>query len=174
MKAKNRKQVLLAWFKFISILLATVATALVLLIGFVHTSKVELKKIEQQTMAFDRIFSLQIETTEKADSLVLLTQLLNTNERINDLHLQEVISDKKMGLMSHLDKMPQSDARLYRMLTQQFNGFLDTKDSIRYMLQEEQLIREDLLRCINNNKLAARRLSIGSATAGVENQTEKP
>src|SRR5690554_7514433 len=90
-------------------------------------------------MAFDRIFSLQIETTEKADSLVLLTQLLNTNERINDLHLQEVISDKKMGLMSQLDKMPSSDARLYRMLTQQFNGFLDTKDSIRYMLQEEQL-----------------------------------
>src|SRR5690554_7245619 len=119
MKAKNRKQVLLAWFKFISILLATVATALVLLIGFVHTSKVELKKIEQQTMAFDRIFSLQIETTEKADSLVLLTQLLNTNERINDLHLQEVISDKKMGLMSQLDKMPPSDARLYRMRSEE-------------------------------------------------------
>lgn len=174
MKAKNRKEVLLAWLKFICVLLASVATALVLLVGFVHTSKVELKKIEQQTLAFDRIFSLQVETTERADSLVLLTQLLNTNERINDLHLQEVISDKKMGLMLQLDKMPESDTRLYRMLTQQFNGFLDTKDSIRYMLQEEQLIREDLLRCINNNKLAARRLSIGSATTGVENQTEKP
>lgn len=170
MQAKNRKEVTAAWLKFSLTLIITVIMAISMFYCYVHTSAVELRKIEYKTLEYDKIYGLQLETTVKVDSLVYLVQLLNTNERINDVLLQNMISNKKMGLMSHLDKMPERDTRLYKMLALQFNSFLNAKDSIRLLTVEEQAVKEDLIRCINNNKVAARQLSIGSATSGLDNK----
>ncbi len=170
MQAKNRKEVTAAWQKFSLTLIITVILAISMFYCYVHTSAVELRKIEYKTLEYDKIYGLQLETTVKVDSLVYLVQLLNTNERINDVLLQNMISNKKMGLMNHLDKMPERDTRLYKMLALQFNSFLNAKDSIRLLTVEEQAVKEDLIRCINNNKVAARQLSIGSATSGLDNK----
>lgn len=170
MKAKNRKEVTAAWLKFSLFLIGTVIMAVVIFYCYIHTSVVELRRIEHKTLEYDRIYSLQLETTAKVDSLVYLVHLLNSNERINDVLLQNMISSKKMGLLSHLEKMPEKDVRLYKMVALQFNSFLNAKDSIRLLSIEEQMIKEDLIRCINNNKAVARQLSIGSATSGLDNK----
>lgn len=168
MQAKNKKEVTAAWLKFSLTLIVTVILAITMFYCFVQTSAIELSKIEKKTLEYDQIYSLQLETTAKVDTLVHLIQLLNTNERINDVLLQNMISNKKMNLIHHLEKMPERDTRVYKMLAMQFNTFLNAKDSIRLLTVEEQLVREDLIQCINNNKVAARQLSIGSATSGFE------
>jgi hypothetical protein len=170
MQAKNKKEVTIAWLRFSLTLILTVVLSITMFYCFVHTSAIELNKIEEKTLEYDHIYSLQLETTLKVDSLVHLIQLLNTNARINDVLLQNMISNKKMNLLHHLEKMPEKDTRVYKMLAMQFNEFLNAKDSIRLLSMEEQLVREDLIQCINNNKVAARQLSIGSATSGFEHQ----
>src|SRR5690606_5509760 len=137
MQAKNKKMVASAWLKFSLALLITVTLAITMFYCFVHTSAVELSKIEHKTQEYDRIYSLQLEATVKVDTLVQLIQLLNTNERINDLLLQNMISNKKMSLINHLEKMPTKDICIYKMLTMQFNSFLNAKDSIRLLTVEE-------------------------------------
>lgn len=97
----------------------------------------------------------------RIDTLYNYMQMLNSSEKINDVLLQKTISNKKMTLLNALNQIPEDDSYLFRKLTKQVNTFLNVNDSIRLLAIEERLAKEELTRCIEDNKQLVRKLSIG-------------
>ncbi len=77
--------------------------------------------------------------------------LMGSNDRLNQVMLQKVVSTRKMELMEDLESMDEKDVRIYNNLASQINVFLDTKEAIRKAVIEESLVRNDLMRCIQDN-----------------------
>lgn len=114
-----------------------------------------------KTEEYDKIYSRQLILTESVDSIYQYLSLLNTSPKINDLLLQNVISNRKMNLLDNLNTMDAKDCRIYHRLISDLNVMLQVKDSIRIMKTQEQLVREDLLRCVDENKQVSRKISAG-------------
>ncbi len=161
MKAKNNSQIRSAYILFSISLICTAFTGLLSVFFFTKTAKAELALIGEKTHEYDRINAYQIDMVERLDTLYNYMQMLNTSEKINDVLLQNMISTKKMTLLNALDQMPGEDSFLFRKLAIQINTFLNVNDSIRLLSIEEELVKEELIRCIEDNKQLARKLSIG-------------
>lgn len=161
MKAKNYKEVTLGYLRFFLGLLCTVTLAIFMAFCFVHTASVEVRQMALKTVEYDRINAVQQELVARVDTLNSYMVLLNSSEKINDVKLQNLISTKKMNLMNDLNRLPAKDTRLYRLLTSQINTFLNVKDSIHILSIQEDLVKVDLLRCIEDNKVASRKLTLG-------------
>lgn len=125
------------------------------------TSSIEVKKILEKTEEYDRIYTRQLSLIQSVDSIYEYMSLLNTSPKINDLLLQNVISKKKISLQDNLGSMDERDCMIYRKLVNDLNIFLRIKDSIRIVSIQESLVREDLLRCVDENKQISRKLSAG-------------
>src|SRR5699024_4539047 len=152
MKAKNNKAVRTAYFQFSGYLILTVTLAVGSLYFFMKTSSIEVKRILVKTEEYDKRYSRQILLTESVDSIYQYLSLLNTSPKINDLLLQDVISNKKMRLLDKLNTMDTKDCMIYMDLIHNLNTLLQVKDSIRIMTIQEELVRGDLLRCVDENK----------------------
>lgn len=161
MKAKNNKAVRTAYFQFSGYLILTVTLAVGSLYFFMKTSSIEVKRILVKTEEYDKRYSRQILLTESVDSIYQYLSLLNTSPKINDLLLQDVISNKKMRLLDELHTMDTKDCMIYKDLIHNLNTLLQVKDSIRIMTIQEELVRGDLLRCVDENKKTSRKLSAG-------------
>lgn len=166
MKAKNYKEVTKGYFKFFMGLLCSVALAIFMVFCFVHTASVEVKQMAVKTIDYDKINGIQLELVSRIDTLHHFMSLLNSSEKINDVKLQNLISTKKMNLMNDLERLPAKDTRLYRLLTSQINTFLNVKDSIHILSTQEDLVKADLLRCIEDNKKTSRKLTLGDIVIG--------
>lgn len=161
MKALNNQSVRRAYFQFSGYLVLTVALAVSSLYFFMKTSSVEVKRILDKTEEYDKIYTRQLLLTESVDSVYQYLSLLNTSPKINDLLLQNVISNRKMNLLENLNAMDTKDCKIYHRLINDLNIFLQVKDSIRIVKMQEELTREDLLRCVDENKQVSRKLSAG-------------
>ena len=161
MKAKNYKEVAHRYLIFTVGMVVTVAFFILICGCFIYTTKVEHSRIMTKTIVFDQIHSNQIDVVDRVDSLYTYMALINSDERVNNMALQSVVSSRKMQLLEHLSSMSSSDVRLYSNLMEQMNDFLDIKENIRTLTVQEQLVKGDLQRCINDNKQASRKLIIG-------------
>lgn len=161
MKALNNKTIRKEYFHFSGYFILTVMVTVGSLYFFMKTSSIEVKKILEKTEEYDRIYTRQLSLTQSVDSIYEYISLLNTSPKINDLLLQNVISKKKISLQENLSSMDERDCMIYKKLVDDLNIFLRIKDSIRIVSIQEDLIREDLLRCVNENKQISRRLSAG-------------
>lgn len=94
--------------------------------------------------------------------LDIIFLIRGSNDRLNQVVLQKVISTRKMELIEELQIMDSKDVLLYKKLASQINVFLDTKEAIRKAVIEESLVRKDLMRCIQDNKQATRKLTLGN------------
>lgn len=128
--------------------------------SMVSTAKYEATKIEAQTEVLDRAFVMQTETVDRVDSLYNYMVLINSDKRINNLVVQNAVSTKKMQLLNDFDNISEKDILLYRNLTISMNKFLLTKDSIRILIQQEDLVKNDLQRCIAADKQVLQKLSL--------------
>lgn len=163
MKAKNYKTIRLGYFRFFGGLLASVAIACLFLWGFLSTAVHEAGEIERRNEAYNRTYLQQIQLTEKVDSLYNYFQLLGSNEPVNQVVLQRVVSTRKMQFIDAIEILDPADVLLYKGLASRINDFLSVREAIRKVKEEERIVREDLLRCIQDNKQAARKLSAGAA-----------
>lgn len=161
MKAKNSEQIIREYIKFAMGLFVSSCLAVGTLWGFISTNRNEYQRMESKAKEYDKIYSRQIELVDKVDSLYNYLMLMGSNERLNQVMLQKVTSTHKMKLIEELEKMNKEDVQLYILLCSKINDFQDTKEAVRKATQEEYLIRNDLLRCIQDNKQASRRLSLG-------------
>lgn len=143
-------------------LLISTALSMALLTGFIHTNGSEYKLMESKTQEYDKIYARQIALVDKVDSLYNYLVLMGSNDRLNQVVLQKVISTCKMELIEELQIMDSKDVLLYKKLASQINVFLDTKEAIRKAVIEESLVRKDLMRCIQDNKQATRKLTLGN------------
>lgn len=161
MKALNNKAIRKEYFHFSGYFILTVMVTISSLYFFMKTSSIEVKKILEKTEEYDRIYTRQLSLIQSVDSIYEYMSLLNTSPKINDLLLQNVISKKKISLQDNLGSMDERDCMIYRKLVNDLNIFLRIKDSIRIVSIQESLVREDLLRCVDENKQISRKLSAG-------------
>lgn len=161
MKAENNREVRKGYFRFTGFLIIIVSCTVLSLYGFMKTSSVEVGKILTKTKEYDQIYIRQLKLTESMDSIVSYLSLLNTSPKINDLLLQNVISRKKMILLENMGTMNEKDCKLYTKIASDLNTVLSIKDSIRITTMEENMVRTDLIRCVDENKQVSRKLSAG-------------
>ena len=162
MRAKNSKDVTIGYFKFSGYLMASVFTGVLIYFCYIHTSNTEVTRILDKTVEYDKIYVQQIDLSNRIDSLYSYTTMFNTN--LNDVHLLRSVSKRKQEIISTMDNMNGRDVRLYQKLMSEVNVFLSVKDSIRLTKTEEDMIRTDLLKCVEENRQTSRRLTIGGIT----------
>jgi len=159
MKPKNNKEIWKSYWLFSFYLVCSVGIAVLVYSLYVKTSKVEVNQIVSKTEESDKIYVQQIELTQKIDSLYKYTTMFNTN--LNDGLLLNAVSKRKQDILTDIEKLSDKDAKLYTALMQEVNTFLSVKDSIRQLRVEEDLVRSDLQKCMDDNKKALRSRNLG-------------
>lgn len=129
---------------------------------FLKTSTIEVKSIMAKTLDYDRIYTKEIDLATGVDSVYQYMKLMNTSPRINDVLLQSIVSTRKMDLLKSTQNIDNADCVLYSNLLNQINTFLSIKDSIRIMKIQEDMVRQDLLQCIRDNRKTRRNMNIGT------------
>lgn len=172
MKAKNDVEVRKAYLKFSYFLMACIVWAVLIFSCFLKTSSVEVKRIMEKAAEYDHIYAKEVEMSASVDSVYQYMALMNTSPRINDLLLQSVVSTRKMNLMRSLSQFDVKDCKLYSHLLNNLNLFLSARDSIRILNIQEEMVRKDLMQCIQDNWKTRRNLNIGNNQTR-NNQTNK-
>lgn len=162
MKPKNNSTVRKAYVRFSCFLTACIIWAIVSFSCFLKTASVEVKGILQKTVEYDRVYAKEIELANSVDSIYQYMKLMNTSPQINDILLQSVVSTRKMNVLKYTQGFDPKDCQLYSRLLNNVNLFLSVKDSIRLSKTQEEMVREDLQRCIQDNRKTKRKLSVGN------------
>lgn len=162
MKPKNNKDVRNGYLKFSFLLAACIAWSVLFFSCFLKTSTIEVKSIMTKTLDYDRIYTKEIDLATGVDSVYQYMKLMNTSPRINDGLLQSIVSTRKMDLLKSTQNIDNADCVLYSNLLNQINTFLSIKDSIRIMKIQEDMVRQDLLQCIRDNRKTRRNMNIGT------------
>lgn len=160
MKAKNNTQVRRGYLLFAVAMCCSILTGFTCVWSFVATASREVARMEVRSREYDVIFARQISLTEKADSIYNSLTLLGVGQRINEAALHGRLSARKMSLMGTLGQLDDSDALLYGRLSEELSVILQVKDSIRAVGTQVELIKGELQRCMENNRRAARQLTI--------------
>jgi len=161
---KNDKEINSAVKKFSIYLIGLTILAVCVFSTFMKTASVEVDKILAKTQEYDQIQMKQVALTESMDTLYYYSSLLNNEKQINTSLLFNVISERKNSFLIQASLLPDKDCRLYKRLGEQINTFMSVKDSIHIASREVDLIRNDLVRCISDNRQAAKKLAIGNMT----------
>ena len=159
MKAQNYEAIRKAILKFTWYLVASVVITTCYFFFFIKTSSVEVSKILEKTKDYDRIQSIQLDLTEKMDSLYFYTSYLSTDSKINYRLMQNTLSERKLQFSKLLLSLSAKDCLLYKKLASQMNIFFDTKDSLVVATSELNTVREDLMRCVDDNRKVTRKIS---------------
>ncbi len=162
MRAQNHKEIIRAYWRFSGYLAATVLVGVLTYFFYMRTSVVEVQRIVEKTGEYDKIYVRQVELANRIDSLYQYTAMFNTNK--NDVLLQNSVSRRKQEILSSMDDMDGKDIRLYQKLVSQVNTFLSLKDSIRTAKIDEELVRSDLMKCVEDNKQTTRKVTLGGIT----------
>lgn len=162
MKPKNNKDVRNGYLRFSFLLAACIAWSVLFFSCFLKTSTIEVKSIMTKTLDYDRIYTREIDLATGVDSVYQYMKLMNTSPRINDGLLQSIVSTRKMDLLKSTQNIDNADCVLYSNLLNQINTFLSIKDSIRIMKIQEDMVRQDLLQCIRDNRKTRRNMNIGT------------
>ena len=162
MKPKNNKDVRNGYLRFSFLLAACIAWSVLFFSCFLKTSTIEVKSIMAKSLDYDRIYTKEIDLATGVDSVYQYMKLMNTSPRINDVLLQSIVSTRKMDLLKSTQNIDNADCVLYSNLLNQINTFLSIKDSIRIMKIQEDMVRQDLLQCIRDNRKTRRNMNIGT------------
>lgn len=164
MKPKNNEIIRKAYYQFSGYLMVCVALGVLIFYTFIKTSSVEVNKILAKTEEYDLVYVQEIDLANRVDSVLYYLSLLNSGPRINDLLLQSTISNQKMSLLNYMNSMDGKNCLVYKKVIGEMNVFLSSKDSIRMLSSEEEMARNELLRCVEDNRQAVRKLSVGGLT----------
>lgn len=162
MKPRNNTEVRKAYLKFSCYLTGCVILAVAIFASFLKTSSTEVKRITEQTLKYDYVYAKELSLSNSVDSVYQYMKLMNTSPQINDVLLQSVVSVRKMNLLKYMQSMDDKDCRLYKQLLGNINMFLSVKDSIRLLSIQEEMVKKDLMQCIQDNWKTRRNLNVGS------------
>jgi hypothetical protein len=162
MKAKNNNDINRGYLRFSCFLVACIFIGISGYSLYMKTVEIELNRIVEKTSEYDKIYVRQNDLVNRIDSLYQYINLFNTN--LNDALLLNLVSERKQEILASMEDMNSRDIRLYQKLTSEMNTFFDMKDSIRLLTSEEILVKRELKKCIENNKQAVRKLTLGGIT----------
>jgi hypothetical protein len=159
MKPKNNDAIIRAYLKFALYLSLTVCLAVMIFWTFLMTSSAEIEKIQKQAAIYDKEYTQTIDLVNGADSIYTYLTLLN-KPTLDNTMLSNVISTKKVILQKRMELMNRKDYILFSKLNSNINYFLNVKDSIRSQHQKEEMVRNELKHCLDDNRQAVRKASI--------------
>jgi regulatory protein YycH of two-component signal transduction system YycFG len=163
-KVKNYDAVKKAILQFSVYLMASVVMAICFFFCFIKTSSVEVSRIIEKAGEYDRIRATQLDLTEKMDTLYHYASMLRSESGINYKLMQNALSNRKIQFSNVLSGISDKDCRLYKKLALEINVIFDTKDSIIITKSELNSVREDLIRCVADNRKVTRKISTGGLT----------
>lgn len=163
MKPRNNTEVRKAYLKFSCHLMACIILAVMIFTSFLKTSGIEVRRITEKALEYDQVYANEISLSNSMDSVYQYMKLMNTSPRINDVLLQSTVSTRKMNLLRYTGTMDARDCRLYRQLLENINQFLGVKDSIRLQKIQEEMVKKDLMQCIQDNWKTRRNLNVGNS-----------
>lgn len=161
MKPLNNNSVRKGYLRFSGFLIICVSVSVFCFYSYMKTASAEVKIILAKTMEYDNIYTTELNTAVTVDSIYQYMILMNSSPKINDLLLQSVVSNRKMQLQNKINGLNEQDFLLYKKLAGNINVFLGVKDSIRLAEKEEAVVREDLMRCVRENREISRKLKVG-------------
>jgi hypothetical protein len=159
MKAKNSKDITRGYGIFSLYLASCVVVAVFAYFCYLRTSVVEVKRIISKTGEYDAIHQYQTDITAQIDTLYYYSGMFNSG--LSDDRLQSAVNLRKQEILSGIDKFSEHDIRLHRKLLNQLITFLNIKDSIRSLKNEEDMIKSELKKCMEENRQATRRITVG-------------
>lgn len=162
MKAKNSKEVTKGYLLFALTISLAILTGTGCIYALMYTAGKEVADIESRLTEYDAAFVRQISISEKTDSLFNNLSLLNSEERLSMMIIQNRISTQKMQILDLLSQMNKEDAAVYHRMSDKINSVLQTKDSIKILSVQEQLLKKELQRCIQDHRSANRNRYIGN------------
>lgn len=167
MKAKNSKDVRRGYLLFAVGMCCSILLGFWCVWSFLLTTDREVARMEVRSREYDVNFAAQIALTEKVDSLYSNIALLNSGQRMNEPVLHNRISTQKMNLLGSIDAMDENDALLYGKMSGRIDVILQTRDSIRLVGSQVEQVKDDLRRCIEDNRKATRRMVFLTPTNGM-------
>jgi hypothetical protein len=156
MKALNTDKIIKGYLQFAIALCCSILVGTGCVWSFTVASNREVAQIEARSLEYDRAFTRQVMLAERADSLWYSIGLFNGGEMFNRTALQNRVSAQKIALNSMMDGMPAADVALYRKFSDMVNRVFHVKDSVRMLALREQLLKNDLQKCMQENRNAAR------------------
>lgn len=159
MKALNYKSILKGYFIFSLYMTAIVFLFVFMWICLIATIRHEGSKLEIHSAMLDNIFTLQNSASSRMDSLYNYLTLINSNRPINHRPILSIVNTKTSLFLNDFSKIDEKDIFLYRNLAVSINKFLQTKDSIQIAIIRNDLVKNDLQRCITADRYALQKLS---------------
>lgn len=141
----------------ILLVITTLACAFV----FFKTASAEITKIQFLGKENQRIFDEQVTLSDNFDDLLQTYQSLDLAQEGNTSFLMNAISNKKLNIDVSLKKIPQKDVTIHAHIIQQMNKVMKTRDSINALKQTEGIYKNDVIRCVEENKQITRKVKIG-------------
>ncbi len=161
MKALNRNDIIKTCCKFAQYMIFLVAASLSCVYLFLETSRVEIKKIREISEESERIYNDQITISEKFTEIFNTYRALDITPNANPDFFMNSIASKKMEVDDMIGKLPNKDVLLHRLILSQMDVFLRTRDSISGLRRIEEVAKNDVIRCNEENRKVTRRLSVG-------------
>jgi biopolymer transport protein ExbB/TolQ len=164
MKAKNSKEVARGYLMFAIGICFSIAAGFICVWLFTVTADKEVARMEIRSREYDSAFARQLSLTDRVDSLYNNIALLNSGHRMNEAVLHNRISNQKMSIIGTIAEMDKRDVLLYGKMSEEVNLILQSKDSIRLVGSQVELIKSDLQRCIEDNRIATRKMIFNNPT----------
>ncbi|MFK8269130.1 type VI secretion system TssO [Capnocytophaga cynodegmi] len=161
MKALNRKEVFTSYLNFTKYMIFLVTIALVCVFFFFKTASTEIDKIQLLGAESQRIFDQQLSLSDDFDYIFQTYQSLDLVEENNTPFLMSSIANKKMKINTAVQKVPKKDVYVHKHLVDQMDKLLRTRDSINALKLTENVYKNDVIRCTEENKVITRKVKVG-------------
>ncbi|BAV05369.1 hypothetical protein SAMN05421788_105176 [Filimonas lacunae] len=138
-----KNKTLIFWGYFILLIICAFVPVLL----FFKSYNVQKQYIADDILACKKVLNKQIVLHNKVDSLYSLMQMLNANQVRSDLFLEKYIADNKKDITRIIDA-DSAAFQHYSLLLTEVDKMLMLKDSIRNIVDREQLALKDLSDCI--------------------------
>ena len=159
MKPKNNKEITRAYYKFSAYLIIIVLLTTVVFWSFIQTTAQEIVCIQQQQAAHDKIYTETIDLVRYMEETCNYLNILNKSE-YNNTQLVNTISKRKVNMQRMMERMNGEDCAIYLKLNKDIGEIVGIKDSIRILTQKEEMVRQELLQCLDENRQTLRKASL--------------
>lgn len=147
-KSEIKQKSLSFWLLFLVLLVFTIIPAYF----FVWTSSQQQKNYIAKEQEYRELYNKQIILKDKIDSLYTQLTYVNAEKVGNYMFLEDVISQNKLEIQRIIGNDSVGKFATYKHIVDNLNPALFLKDSIVRITGNENMLRNDLLTCINKNK----------------------
>ncbi|HPH98721.1 MAG TPA: type VI secretion system TssO [Chitinophagaceae bacterium] len=152
MQAFNKAQVVKKTIQFWIIFLILVIYTHIAIYFFIWSAEKHNAVFNEALNNYKHILNKQIMLNNKIDSLYMQMSYLGTDKINNQVFLEKYVADNKNDINKLIDKDSAANFSVYARITKNLNTMLFLKDSIIKVSDQEAFMKNDLLKCIEDNK----------------------